>query len=52
MGRCWGAGHKACIADFYRSIAEKTPFANDPASCEATMRTLLAVYAMINPDMK
>lgn len=41
----WGAGHKACIADFYRSIEAKAPYQNDPASCENTMRTLFRLYA-------
>ena len=41
----WGAGHKACIADFYRSISRETPYQNDPASCEATMQTVLKLYA-------
>ena len=41
----WGAGHKACIADFYRSIETGTPYPNAPASCEATMQTLLKLYA-------
>ena len=41
----WGAGHKACIADFYRSIEEGTPYANRPACCEDTMATLLKLYA-------
>ena len=41
----WGAGHKACIADFYHSIEAGEPYANDPASCEATMQTLLRLYA-------
>ena len=40
----WGVGHKACISDFYASIREGRPFANDPASCEVTMETLLSVY--------
>ena len=40
----WGAGHKACIADFYRSIEEGGPFRNDPASCETTMDTLFRIY--------
>ena len=40
----WGAGHKACIADFYRCIEANTPYRNDPASCEATMQTLLKLY--------
>ena len=47
----WGAGHKACIADFYRSIESGTAFRNDPASCEATMRTLLRLYAQCDRDM-
>lgn len=46
LGRSyWGAGHKACIADFYRSLEAGTPYQNDPASCDATMQTLLNLYA-------
>ena len=41
----WGAGHKACIADFYHSMETGTPYQNNPASCEATMRTLLQLYS-------
>lgn len=41
----WGAGHKACIADFYRCIETGTSYQNDPSSCEATMQTLLKLYA-------
>ena len=41
----WGACHKACIDDFYRSISRGTPYQNDPASCEATMQTVLKLYA-------
>ena len=45
LGRSyWGAGHKACIADFYACMENKTPYANDPASCDATMRTLFRLY--------
>ncbi len=45
LGRSyWGAGHKACIADFYNSIENGTPYQNDPASCDATMQTLLKLY--------
>ena len=40
----WGAGHKACIADFYRSIRTGTPYRNAPACCDATMQTLLKLY--------
>ena len=45
----WGAGHKACIADFYRCIEEGAPYMNDPSSCEATMQTLLKLYAKFRP---
>ncbi|MBR1584081.1 MAG: Gfo/Idh/MocA family oxidoreductase [Clostridia bacterium] len=46
LGRSyWGAGHKACIADFYRSVETGQRYQNDPASCEATMETLLKLYA-------
>ena len=40
----WGAGHKACIADFYRCIAEGTAYANRPACCDDTLRTMLRLY--------
>ena len=46
----WGAGHKACIADFYHSIETKKPYRNDPASCEATMQTLLKLYAQCRTE--
>ena len=46
LGRSyWGAGHKACIADFYRSIETGMPYRNDPASCDATMQTLFNLYS-------
>ena len=46
LGRSyWGAGHKACIADFYHSLETGTPYPNDPASCDATMQTLLKLYS-------
>ena len=45
MGRSyWGAGHKACIRDFYRSIREARPYRNDAASCEDTVQTMLTIY--------
>ncbi|MBR2822571.1 MAG: Gfo/Idh/MocA family oxidoreductase [Clostridia bacterium] len=45
LGRSyWGAGHKACIADFYRCITEGQPFDNRPDACETTMNVLLDVY--------
>jgi len=48
LGRSyWGAGHKACIADFYRCLETGTPYRNDPASCDATMQTLLKLYAQL-----
>ena len=46
LGRSyWGAGHKACIADFYHSLETGTSYQNDPASCDATMQTLLKLYS-------
>lgn len=46
MGKAyWGAGHKKCIRDFYNSILEQRPCQNSPASCEATMRVMLEIYA-------
>ena len=47
----WGAGHKSCIADFYASIAAGTPYSNSPESCEATMQTLLKLYAQARPSL-
>ena len=45
MGRTyWGSGHKACIADFYRSIETGKAFQNNPASCENTMKTMFCIY--------
>lgn len=45
IGRtCWGAGHRQCISDFYQAMRMGEAFANDCASCEATMRTLLRIY--------
>lgn len=41
----WGNGHQACIADFYDSLAQKRPFANDLASVRATVDAMLAIYA-------
>ena len=46
----WGSGHKACIADFYRSMDTGMPYQNAPASCEATMQTLLKLYAECRKD--
>ncbi len=47
----WGAGHKACIADFYRSMKAGLPYANDPASCEATVQTMLRLYAQCRDSL-
>ncbi len=41
----WGAGHHACIRDFYQSIEQKRPFANDIDSVKNTMDLMLAMYA-------
>ncbi len=40
----WGSGHAACIGDFYRSLEEKTPYANDLASVSATLRVMMRMY--------
>ncbi len=51
LGRSyWGTGHKACIADFYRSLEEGTPYRNDPASCDAVMKTMLKLYAQCRAE--
>ena len=53
IGRAyWGSGHWACIADFYNSIAENRPFPNAPAACEATMQTVLRLYAQCASQLK
>ena len=53
LGRAyWGSGHLACIRDFYRSITAKEPFANAPAACEITMRTLLTLYDQCRPALE
>ncbi len=41
----WGAGHYACIRDFYQSIEQKRPFANDIDSVRNTMDLMLTMYA-------
>ena len=52
MGRAyWGSGHKACIADFYRSVETGEAFRNSPSSCENTMKTLFRVYDQCRPDL-
>ena len=52
LGRSyWGAGHKACIADFYRSLKTGTPYRNDPDSCEATVQTMLKLYAQCRAEL-
>ena len=43
----WGAGHKRCINDFYRSLTDGKPYRNDVASCVNTMSVLLAAYDQI-----
>ena len=40
----WGSGHAACIGDFYRSLEEKTPYANDLASVSVTLRVMMRMY--------
>jgi len=53
LGRAyWGAGHLACIRDFYRSVTARAPYANSPAACEITMRTLLALYDQCRTALK
>lgn len=50
LGRSyWGAGHLACIRDFYRSIVAKEPYVNAPATCDITMQTLFVLYNGIRP---
>lgn len=40
----WGAGHDACIRDFYAAVEENRPFKNDVASIRNTLDLMLAVY--------
>lgn len=40
----WGSGHAACIGDFYRSLEEGTPYANDLQSVENTMQVMARIY--------
>jgi len=45
MGKSyWGAGHIACIQDFYQSILENRPFALELANVEETVRLMLMIY--------
>ncbi len=40
----WGAGHRACIADFYQALSEGRPQKNSLASCEDTVEALMCAY--------
>lgn len=40
----WGNGHMTCIADFYRSLTEHTPFQNDLDSVRDTVDIMLRIY--------
>ena len=40
----WGAGHYACIEDYYRCLEEGRPFPNDLASVRNTLDLVLSVY--------
>lgn len=40
----WGAGHQACIGDFYDCLREKRPYGNDLASVRPTMEAMFAMY--------
>ena len=45
LGRSyWGAGHRACIADFYRCVSEGLPFPIRPDACGTTMDVLFRLY--------
>lgn len=48
----WGNGHLPCIADFYRSLKEKTPFQNDLASVENTVDVMLRMYEQGKRDLE
>lgn len=41
---CWGSTHKKLIADFYRSIQERRPFAVDAEEGLKSMQALEALY--------
>ena len=43
----WGNGHMLCIADFYRSLKEKSAYQNDIKSVADTMEVLLQIYESI-----
>ena len=47
----WGAGHKACIQDFYHSVMERRPYQNDAASCDETMKAMLKIYAQNGKEL-
>ncbi len=40
----WGAGHAACIRDFYASIRENRPYQNGPDTVLDTMDAMLQLY--------
>lgn len=48
----WGAGHKACIADFYQSLEESRVFKNALGHCTDTLETLLSIYEDCKNDIR
>ncbi len=46
----WGAGHDACIRDFYGAVEEGRPFKNDVASIKNTLDLMLSVYESAAAD--
>lgn len=45
MGKSyWGAGHKACIRDFYESLESGKAFPADLAGVETTFDTMMQIY--------
>lgn len=40
----WGAGHRACIRDFYQSLTKGTPFSVNLQSVENTFDVMMRIY--------
>lgn len=40
----WGAGHEACIHDYYESLAAGRPYRNDLGSVEIIFDTMMRIY--------
>ncbi|MDD3279067.1 MAG: Gfo/Idh/MocA family oxidoreductase [Lachnospiraceae bacterium] len=48
----WGSGHLSCITDFYQSIRENRPFAQDLEGIRDTAQLMLATYESARAEVE